>query len=321
MTVDMIINNQPPAYRIRPVALPLSCLNIMEAGVGEPLIVVPATISELGNWVDLIQFMAQWFHVYFFELPGHGLSTPFEQKFSTRLVAQTVEQLADHLQIQNFNLMGFSFGGILAMRTFNLLQHRIDRLILNAPCLTNRAVMLSRTQKLAMRSFGTLLGRRAVQEGLYRAMRHPRRRTAFMDIFQRVGKVENRQHVEQKLAKIEISTLDVLGQQIMETMKFESPHPAVKYNTPCYFTMSVNDPLLDYEITLNELQSNFSNVHLTKLFYPFHQPPKPFTFDELNHDFGESVRRFVLNDTLFSEPRPHKDMGKTKFTGVYDSAD
>ena len=32
--------------------------------------------------------------------------------------------------------MGFSFGGTLAMRTFKLLSHRIDRMILIAPALT-----------------------------------------------------------------------------------------------------------------------------------------------------------------------------------------
>ncbi len=291
MSVAMKYNDPHPDYKIRQIALPLTCLNIMEAGSGAPLIVVPATISELENWTDLIQFMAQWFHVYFFELPGHGQSTPFRDKFSTTLVAQTVEQLADHLQFERFSLMGFSFGGILAMRTYNRLHHRIDRLILNAPCLTHRAILLSRTKILAMRGFGALLQRRIVQERLHRSLRHSRRRALFMDFLQLIGKVENRHQIEQKLAKIEISTIEVLGEQIKEAMKFRYPPPETKYNTPCYFTMSVRDPLLDYEITLNELRINFSNVHVTQLSYPFHQPPKPFTFDELNRDFRESMEK------------------------------
>jgi len=287
-------NGQPPLYKIHQIALPLTNLNIMEAGSGAPLIVVPATISELENWTDLIQFMAQWFHVYFFELPGHGLSTPFQDKFSTTLVAKTVEQLADHLQYERFSLMGFSFGGILAMRTYDRLHHRIDRLILNAPCLTYRAIMLSRPKILAMRGLGALLRRRIVQERLHGSLRHSRRRAFFMDFLQLVGKVENRHQIEQKLAKIEMSTIEVLGEQIKEAMKFRYPHPSAKYSTPCYFTMSVYDPLLDYETTLNELYSNFSNVHVTKLYYPFHQPPKPFTFEELNRDFRESVEKTLV---------------------------
>jgi len=45
---------------------------------------------------------------------------------------------------------------------------------------------------------------------------------------------------------------------------------------------------------LNELCSNFSNVHVTKLYYPFHQPPKPFTFQELNRDFKESIEKTLV---------------------------
>src|SRR5512140_2072110 len=108
---------QPAQYKTRFIDLPLSCLHVMEVGEGEPLIMVPATISELENWQALAQFMAQWFHVYFFELPGHGRSEPFKDGFSSQRVAELVGQLADSQGLERFNLMGFSFGGILAMRT------------------------------------------------------------------------------------------------------------------------------------------------------------------------------------------------------------
>src|SRR6185295_11868203 len=114
---------QPLCYRTQFVDLPLSRLHVLEAGKGQPLIMVPATISELEDWCSLAQFMAQWFHVYFFELPGHGQSKPFREKFSSYQVATLVEQFANKLGYDHFNLMGFSFGGILAMRTFKLLSH------------------------------------------------------------------------------------------------------------------------------------------------------------------------------------------------------
>lgn len=292
----MAISNHPPPCKTFLIELPLTQLNVMEAGLGEPLIIVPATISLLENWVDLIQFMAQWFHVYFFELPGHGLSTPFQEGFSTRRVAQTVEQLADALQIGRFNLMGFSFGGILAMQTFDLLQARIDRLILNAPCLTNRAIQLSRLQKQGIRGFNALFRRDAMKQRLLRAFHHPTQRHMLTNIFQRLGKFENRDQVEGKLATLHISTLEVLTAEIAEIIDFEFPNPPRKFDTPCYFTMSIHDPLLSFEITLQELGKNFSNIHVTRLYYPFHQPPKPFTFEELNQDFGNSVDMILVDN-------------------------
>ena len=65
-----MFNKQPASYEIRFMDLPLSRLHILETGQGEPLIMVPATISELESWRTLAQFMGQWFHVYFFELPA-----------------------------------------------------------------------------------------------------------------------------------------------------------------------------------------------------------------------------------------------------------
>ena len=292
-----------PTCTTRLIELPLTRLHIMESGNGLPLIIVPATISQLENWVDLIQFMAQWFHVYFFELPGHGLSTPYREEFSTRRVAQTVGQLADALQMDRFNLMGFSFGGILAMRAYDLLQRRIDRLILTAPCLTNRAIRMSRFQKQVIRRANGWFRREAVKQRLLRAFHHSKQRPILTDLLQLLAKFENRAQVEGKLATLQISTLEVLTGEIAEIMDFEFLPPAMKFETPCYFTMSIYDPLLDYEITLQELQKNFANIHVTRLYFPFHQPPTPFTFDELNRDFGESIEMIFENSMPYANTR------------------
>ncbi len=117
-----MFNTQPSSCKTYFIDLPLTRLHILETGRGAPLIMVPATISELENWLPLAQFMGQWSHVYFFELPGHGQSEPFREHFSSQQVAQLVAQLADKLGFKRFSLMGFSFGGILTMQTFKLLS-------------------------------------------------------------------------------------------------------------------------------------------------------------------------------------------------------
>ncbi len=55
------------------------------------------------------------FKTYFFELPGHGKSTPYPFKFNSYYFPKTVEAFADALGLKTFNLMGFSFGGLLAL--------------------------------------------------------------------------------------------------------------------------------------------------------------------------------------------------------------
>ena len=275
------------------IDLPLCRLHVMCAGDGPPLIMLPATISELDNYIEMARFMGQWFHVYFFELPGHGESEAFQEPFSSQLLAEMVEQLVDHLGLERFNLMGFSFGGILAMRTFQRLHDRIDRLCLLAPCLTRRAMPLSNARVTLLRSVAQQIGRPRMLRLLLGMCHSPYLAEVIGRSFRAMGKVEQTIPIGDKLRRMRASTLEVLCAQVEEILTAEFPPPPVRYQTPCYFAMSVNDPLLDFETTLAAAGEHYAEMTVLRLDYPFHQPPQPFTFDELNRDFHETVEAFV----------------------------
>ena len=275
------------------VDLPLARLHVLETGEGEPLIMVPATISELENWRTLAQFMGQWFHVYFFELPGHGASDPFDGGFSSHKVAELVGQLADRMGHQRFNLMGFSFGGILSMRTFKLLSHRIDRLILIAPCLGYRALPFSSLRLSLLRRANHLLGRPGVQNWFVNLIHNPRTVAWMVKTLQAVGQLEDTIPLQEKLPRTRAGTIAVLNAQVNEILTTDFEVEPEKFETPCYFAMSVHDPLLQFDVTREILDRHFANVSTVKLSYPFHQPPAPFTYEELNGDFHETVNAFL----------------------------
>jgi pimeloyl-ACP methyl ester carboxylesterase len=268
---------------------------VLEAGKGMPLIMVPATISELENWLPLAQFMAQWFHVYFFELPGHGQSEPFRERFSSQRVAELVAQLANALGFDRFNLMGFSFGGILAMRTFKLLSQRIDRLILIAPCLDHRALPFSRLRLQLLYRSNQLLSYPRVQEGFVSLIHNPFTVSATVKALQKIGRLEDTLALQEALQHTKASTISVLNAQIHEILTAEFEVGPMRYQTPCYFAMSVHDPLLSFDTTLNIVRKHFANVNAVPLFYPFHQPPYAFTYEQLNRDFYKTVDRFMSN--------------------------
>lgn len=291
-----MFNTQLPApCTTRFIDLPLSRLHISEAGEGEPLIIVPATISELDDWSNLVQLMAQWFHVYFFELPGHGKSSPFQAKFSSEKVAELVEQLVDKLGIERFNLMGFSFGGILAMRTFKRLSHRINRLIMIAPCLDHRAIPYSPFRLSMLYSFNRFLGRPKVEKMFNDLIHNERTVHIIVKALRNIWRIEKTVPLERKLPLTPRSTISVLNAQINEVLTTEFEVASDKYTVPCYFAMSIYDPLLRFDTTLEILQKHFANVNTVRLTYPFHQPPRPFTYDELNHDYYETIDNFIQN--------------------------
>ena len=288
-----MLNTQPSNCKTYFVDLPLTRLHILETGSGQPLIMVPATISELENWRALAQFMGQWFRVYFFELPGHGESEPFRDGFSSQKVAELVSQLADHLGYARFNLMGFSFGGILAMRTFKLLSQRIDRMILIAPCLGHRALPFSRLRLRMLYKSNKLLSHPKIQKRFVDLIHNPNTISVTVKALQKIGRLEDTIPLQHKLPQTKASTIAVLNAQINEILTTDFEVEPNKYETPCYFAMSIHDPLLCFETTRKMLQNHFANVSTVKLDYPFHQPPAPFTYEELNRDFHETVNSFI----------------------------
>jgi pimeloyl-ACP methyl ester carboxylesterase len=289
----LIPTKQAPPYITYHLDLPLSRLHVLEAGKGEPLVIVPATISELREWRSLAQFMAQWFKVYFFELPGHGESTPFCDPFSSHRVAELVCQMVDKLGHARFNLMGFSFGGILAMRTFKLLSQRVERLILIAPCLGHQALPNSRLRLNLLHYWNQVLSRPHVQKRFVDLIHNPRTISMTVRFLQKIGRLEATIPLREKLPRTSAGTISVLNSQINEILTTEFEVEPEKYNTPCFFAMSIHDPLLRFDVTEGILQSHFSNLNTVRLCYPFHQPPAPFTFDELNRDFGNTVNAFL----------------------------
>ncbi len=284
---------QPALTRSYFIDLPMSCLHVMEAGEGEPLIIVPATISELNEWRPLVQFMAQWFKVYFFELPGHGESSPFEDGFSSHKVAELVSQLTEALGHPRFNLMGFSFGGLLAMRTFKHLSHRIDRLIMIAPCLDHRALPLSSRRQSLLYKLNQLISHPRIHKTFVDLLHNPRTTAWMVGLLKKAGKLEDTLPLKQKLSVVKASTVDVLNSQIREILTTEFSIEPQKYDTPCYLAMSIYDPLICFDATLDILHKHFNDISTLKLYYPYHQPPRPFTYSELNRDFHETVNAFV----------------------------
>ena len=269
--------------------LPLCDLHYLRMGSGPPLIIVPATISELNNWLGLIAFMAQRFTAFFFELPGHGKSTPLLE-YSSQHVAQSVVDLADHLGFERFSLMGFSFGGILALSTLTRSSERIDNVILVSPLVDSDAILIPRASTLCLRAVTAMLQRRRVQSVCHQTLASNLGSYLWAEFLARIGHVEYKELTRRRLTEISASTVQaVAGQakEILGTHHFSSK----RYPQSCYFTMSIRDPLLDFGFTSAAVKQMFASVDEVQLDLPYHQPPEPLTLPYLNDTFGHLLDR------------------------------
>ncbi|MBU4283640.1 MAG: alpha/beta hydrolase, partial [Nanoarchaeota archaeon] len=197
------------------IDLPLTKLHYTKCGSGPQLIMVPATMSYIKNWIPLIQFMGQKFTTYFFELPGYGGSTPYKENFSSELVTKTIESFADKLKIDNFSIMGFSFGGILALKAVDYLEDRINKVILLSPCVSKKAMNFSTLRSIIARGLAYSL-----KNNLFRKLISSKKfGTPFLSYLRKFGKIDI--PIEEHLKKMPEHTLKVLVQEINEVLNFE----------------------------------------------------------------------------------------------------
>jgi len=282
----MPLSVEPPQAEFGDMDLPNTRLHYVKAGTGPPLIIVPATVSLIRQWLPLTQFMGQRFTSYFFELPGHGGSTPYPQKFKSQFVPPTVEAFVDNLGYDRFNLMGFSFGGLLALRTLEHLQDRIEKVILLSPVVSRRALKWSKPRQWAFKVSIKALKNPALRQGIHHVMNAPRLEKPLTYALSKASNVDRRILENKHALHLPISTLDVFAYTLGEIFQTEYGYDGAPFKIPCYFGMSVNDDILHYDLTEQIVRRHFRQITVQRFTHPYHQPPEPPTFEWLNREFG-----------------------------------
>ncbi|OGK32606.1 hypothetical protein A3F57_03340 [Candidatus Roizmanbacteria bacterium RIFCSPHIGHO2_12_FULL_36_11] len=274
------------------VKLPLTNLHYMKYGKGEPLIIFPATISRLENWTNILKFLGQKYTAYFFELPGHGKSKKFTSPYKNELVAITYKDFINALGLTKASIFGFSFGGITALKTIQLYPEKVDSLFLISPCVSYKAINFSPYRLILLRSLLPFFINPFLQKKLIKIAHNEKKVNALIKFLQRTGKVEKRMNIKNFLLNLPLDTLDTLVRQLYEvlTVDFDKDGWRKHDHITCYFAMSINDPVLNYEYTREFLKTHFNTFKDTYFEYNFHQFPKDFDFNYLNNNFGHLLK-------------------------------
>lgn len=275
----------PPPVTIHQADLPSTSLRYAACGDGPPLIIVPATISLVEDWTPMIQFVGQHYRAYFFEMPGHGGSTPLEEGFSSVRLSGVIGELADHLGIADFALLGFSFGGILTLRALQGLGDRVNRVGLLSPCVSNRALTRPPLDRALISAMISALGYSVPRNAVARLLGSESVVRVLAWFMQEVGGFESPTDIRERLMGFSASTLDVLVSQVREILTVTEEDLAGPYAQPCFFGMSEFDPLLDYALTERFVRTNFPDLVVETFDWEYHAPPEPLTFEDYVRDY------------------------------------
>lgn len=232
----------------------------------------------------MTRFLGRRFRAVFFELPGHGGSTAYEEPFSSRRVARTVIEIADAFGAETFTLVGFSFGGLLALRTLQEASERVRRVALMSPFVGDAALKRSAAETAMLRATVAALEPEFARRGMLAVLRNPVTVSVIDWYMRTVGGFETTADLSARLQGFSASTLDVFLAQVREVLTTSPSELAGRFDLPCLFGMSRLDPLLDFASTRSFVQACFPDVTEVVWDWPYHAPPKPLELADYDRD-------------------------------------
>src|SRR3954447_20625125 len=105
-------------------------LHYEEHGAGEPLILLHGGIGAGEMFAPILPALGEGRRVITVDLQGHGGTADVDRPLRADLMADDIAALLDHLGLEQVDLMGYSLGGIVALRTAIQHPERVRRLVL-----------------------------------------------------------------------------------------------------------------------------------------------------------------------------------------------
>jgi pimeloyl-ACP methyl ester carboxylesterase len=100
-----------------------------EHGAGEPLVLLHGGIGASEVWAASVPALAAGRRVITVDLQGHGHTADIDRPLRPEHLAGDVAALIEHLGLERADVMGYSLGGVVALRTAIQHPERVRRLV------------------------------------------------------------------------------------------------------------------------------------------------------------------------------------------------
>jgi pimeloyl-ACP methyl ester carboxylesterase len=122
--------------RIRAVDTDAGCISTLEAGAGDPVILIHGLGATKASFLPTVAALAPSYRTLAVDLPGFGDSDkPLRGAYDAAYFAQAMIALLDALEIERAHVIGNSMGGRVAIELGLRFPERMRRLVLLAPSL------------------------------------------------------------------------------------------------------------------------------------------------------------------------------------------
>jgi len=100
-----------------------------DIGTGFPLVLVHGFLGSSAMWTPQKEFFSKHYRVIVPALPGFGESSKIKSLNSINAMAEKVLEILHHKNINKFNLMGHSMGGMIVQEIAKVAGDKVNKLI------------------------------------------------------------------------------------------------------------------------------------------------------------------------------------------------
>lgn len=102
----------------------------LNKGAGQTVVLIHGMFSNLSiYYFNIAPILAKHFHVVMYDLKSHGMSERFLDGYDLENMSSDVLSLMDVLNIEKAHLAGYSFGGLIALKTALKAPDRVEQLV------------------------------------------------------------------------------------------------------------------------------------------------------------------------------------------------
>lgn len=102
----------------------------LNKGAEQTVVLIHGMFSNLSiYYFNIAPILAKHFHVVMFDLKSHGMSERFTDGYDLENMSSDVLALMDVLNIEKAHLVGYSFGGLISLKTALKAPNRINQLV------------------------------------------------------------------------------------------------------------------------------------------------------------------------------------------------
>ena len=102
----------------------------LNKGAEQTVVLIHGMFSNLSiYYFNIAPVLARHFHVVMYDLKSHGMSERFLDGYDLDNMSSDLIGLIDHLQLEKVHLVGYSFGGLIALKTALEYPDRVNQLV------------------------------------------------------------------------------------------------------------------------------------------------------------------------------------------------